>query len=537
MLELTEYAPDQITVRDDFNPRSSVDEDRQAELVASIRTMGILQPLVCEVTNGDGPVLVDGHRRLAAAAELRLATVPVLIRSGDVDELAEAIVLNLRRENLNPVDEATGYQRLIDAGRSIPQVADLVGASDQVVRSRLRLLGLSPTIQGRIASGDLPLRAVRRLEDIAEVRPELAEWVAVVVTDPSNKTRPSDLDDHSGFDDVLRYAQDLADENDQPLALVAVPLRAVAGELEEDFPPEAYPDLAAAIATLKSLDSWARVELTEQDVDAARAYGCLLEAPASEHSWGTQAWICDPAFAADRLLLAVQKAASDAEKRRRRDATGSSSTVGADGAPVDAKAARKAKRDEDDKARVSARRENLTVGASLFEHLHGGGPDDLHLDLTRVVCLLLLRDRSTEIRQGPRLVEHTLQDEKTLKNGKAKVTYQPSSSSTAFALHHVTRSATPAEMISRTVQYLLAGWAADQNALTQSEQSWDLRIPAHGMSAAWLRALDAVATAALPDGAARKRVLKELARSMPEDETPTDAPEPDPDDDAGDPED
>ena len=123
-------------------PRRHFDEDALAELADSIRATGILQPLL--VTEAQGRYeLIAGERRLRAAARAGLATVPVIVkRDVDTDALLEmALVENVQREDLTPIEQARGYQRLIDEhGYTQERLAQRVGKSRAAVTNALRLL-------------------------------------------------------------------------------------------------------------------------------------------------------------------------------------------------------------------------------------------------------------------------------------------------------------------------------------------------------------------------------------------------------------
>jgi len=142
-----------------FQPRQPAAGEHLEELVASIRLHGIIQPLVVRPREG-GYQLVAGQRRLAAARKAGLASVPVVIRHCSDRELLElALVENLQREDLNPMDAAAAYQRLVaEFGLSQEEVADRVGKSRPTVANTIRLLQLPGPVQqslrqGRISEG------------------------------------------------------------------------------------------------------------------------------------------------------------------------------------------------------------------------------------------------------------------------------------------------------------------------------------------------------------------------------------------------
>lgn len=159
-------------------PRSVFDEDDMAELVHSIREIGVLQPIVVRPSPEDDPEhpyeLVMGERRWRASREAGLDAVPAIIRSTqDVDLLRDALLENLHRSELNPLEEAAAYQQLLDDfGCSHEELADRIGRSRPQVTNTLRLMKLPPLVQRRLAAGILSAghsRALLGLADAAEM--------------------------------------------------------------------------------------------------------------------------------------------------------------------------------------------------------------------------------------------------------------------------------------------------------------------------------------------------------------------------------
>ena len=139
-----------------FQPRRDFDEASLKELASSIKSQGIVQPLVVR-TSAEGYELIAGERRWRAAQIAALTEVPVVIREADDREVIElALVENLQRENLNPIEEANGYQQLIDQfNLRQDEAAQKVGKSRTAVANALRLLKLPPAIQTLLKEGQL----------------------------------------------------------------------------------------------------------------------------------------------------------------------------------------------------------------------------------------------------------------------------------------------------------------------------------------------------------------------------------------------
>jgi len=139
-----------------WQPRRAFEEAALADLAASIREHGVLQPLLVRPV-GDGYELIAGERRLRAAVEAGLREVPVIVmEAADLDALQLALVENLQREDLNVLEEAHGYQTLADRfNMTQEQIAARVGKARASVANAIRLLNLPVTVQGLIADGTL----------------------------------------------------------------------------------------------------------------------------------------------------------------------------------------------------------------------------------------------------------------------------------------------------------------------------------------------------------------------------------------------
>lgn len=148
-----------------LNPRGPVDPASVEELAASMRSQGILQPLLITPAG----VIVAGHRRHAAATIAGLAEAPVVIRElTETEQLELMLVENLQRADLTAVQEARAYQQLLDKGLSQGDVVRQVGVSIGRVRSRLALLRLEPAVQDMFDRGELPLQAAPVLARVIE---------------------------------------------------------------------------------------------------------------------------------------------------------------------------------------------------------------------------------------------------------------------------------------------------------------------------------------------------------------------------------
>lgn len=159
LLRLDELEPNRAQPRRDF------DEQSLAELAESIRRHGVLQPLLVRPIFGGGYQIVAGERRWRAARIAGVQEVPAVVREMDDREVMQlALIENLQREDLNPLEEAQGFQSLIATyGMTQEEAAKTVGKSRPAVANALRLLNLPPEIRKMVASGTLSAGQARTL--------------------------------------------------------------------------------------------------------------------------------------------------------------------------------------------------------------------------------------------------------------------------------------------------------------------------------------------------------------------------------------
>jgi ParB family chromosome partitioning protein len=146
-------------------PRTHFDEETLTSLTASIRELGVLQPVLVRAIGEEQFELIAGERRWRAARRAGLPTIPALVRTAtDVTAVEQALVENLHREDLNPLEEAGAYQQLIeDFGLTHEQLAIRVGKSRAAISNTLRLFQLPPAIQRLVVDGQLSAGHARAL--------------------------------------------------------------------------------------------------------------------------------------------------------------------------------------------------------------------------------------------------------------------------------------------------------------------------------------------------------------------------------------
>jgi len=164
-----------------FQPRRNMSADAMAELVDSIKAQGILQPLLARRHPGQPGryQIIAGERRWRAAQQAGLHEVPVLVRDlEDREAMAASLVENLQRQDLNPIEEAEGYKRLMEEfGLTQEQLGAAVGKSRSHVANIIRLLQLPPSVRAEVQAGKLSAGHARAL--LAHANPEEAARLVI----------------------------------------------------------------------------------------------------------------------------------------------------------------------------------------------------------------------------------------------------------------------------------------------------------------------------------------------------------------------
>jgi ParB family transcriptional regulator, chromosome partitioning protein len=260
-------------------PRDAFDEDALAELVASVREVGVLQPVVVRELAPGRYQLVMGERRLRACRQAGLVTIPAIIReTADDALLRDALLENLHRQDLNPLEEAAAYQQLLEEfGATHDELADRIGRSRSHVTNTIRLLGLPPTVQRRVGAGVLSAGHARAILGLADAQSQ-ERLAARIVTEGLS----------------VRATEELVATSEHP---AKARTRAKRG-------PQA-PALARLEATLSDLLE------TKVTVELGRRHGKLTVAFASLDDLQRVLGVLAPQVLADHSLVAAQTDSAD----------------------------------------------------------------------------------------------------------------------------------------------------------------------------------------------------------------------------------
>ena len=202
--------------RNPYQPRTVFDDEKLVELTSSIKEVGVLQPVLVR-EKSTGYELIAGERRWLAARRAGLSSVPALVRKiEDLESFEQAIIENLHREDLNSIDEAVAFHRLMDEfGMTQQQVAERVGRSRPVVANTLRLLQLSSGVQRMIMDGDLKAGHARCLAGLTDRK--IQEKLASRVVSEALSVRQlefivSELQDESKHNNVEKIILNQSDK-------------------------------------------------------------------------------------------------------------------------------------------------------------------------------------------------------------------------------------------------------------------------------------------------------------------------------------
>jgi ParB family chromosome partitioning protein len=192
-----------------FQPRTQMDDDRIEDLARSIRANGIIQPIVVRQVD-KGYEIIAGERRWRAAQRAGLLKVPVVVREIPEDRLlAVALIENIQRENLNPIEEAVAYRRLSDEFHlTQEQIADAVGKDRSSIANTVRLLRLPQEVRASVASGTLSMGHARALLGVNDEQTQLTLARAIIARSLSVRETEA----------LIRKAQVPAPEPEPPAA-------------------------------------------------------------------------------------------------------------------------------------------------------------------------------------------------------------------------------------------------------------------------------------------------------------------------------
>jgi ParB/RepB/Spo0J family partition protein len=463
-----------IVVRDGFNPRGEIVEDRELEQLAeSMRRHGCLQPVRVRPTETGDYLLIAGARRYRAAVKAALMEIPAIVRPAGVggheeqaDLLVEAVIENDLRVDLDPLARARGYRRLLDSGLTIKGVAERLATTQARVREHLRILKLPEDAQAKLAAGEVPLRAVKALEGLAVIHPGLAAAAITQVLKPTAEYEPytwGDLEQQP-----LEVATLAGDELPDGV------YRAYASYPVDRFTltEKAKKDLTAIEELIGG--SLREVRFSHEEVEQARQLGA---AHGEHHRVLIVGEDVASQLAGDYIArcLKVQRA----NDRRQRQARGQQPAADGEarGAEADAQAereaqeARRAEREAEREARERATVFNGDLGRAVYSSLSRVKVDERTLKI--LASVNVTGELGDLAMRGARYCLPGWVQETTQRNGKKKHVYiEQRAEAERKASEYLAGATKAGEIAGRQIALIAMAVYADQQAVAMSNRSW-----------------------------------------------------------------
>lgn len=466
-ITIPEVDIDKIDVDPEFNSREHFDQAELEALAETIKLVGVVQPLVLRPT-GDGRFqLVAGERRLRASKLAGLKKVPYGVSDGNAR--SEAFFENHSRVDLNPIETALDIKAFAEEHHltSNAKIAAKLNPAKpaekkQWVGDHLRLLKLPEEVQRHIAAGDVPVAAEPKLRKIAAVSPGVAAWICEVAKE--NGISGGAFVDRFG---ELVEAAGASEAQEAPTMLRARGFRLSEAITDKDGRKALVERINATLPEWRR-DEDPTVQLGDDEVDAARAAGCLVEYQSDRRNYSTTcAYVTDAEFASDLVerfvdrrekeiaAAAVAEAEEKAKKKDRQKQQREEREAAGEKTP-------QAKAKE---CRGIARRFNESLKLTLLKKRTAARRKKYALSRARAVAVQFISDNPELAGRGLRLVSDQLQDLEVtpLKSGgsREKVLYADKGQSTVELLRRALGAKDPLEVIEVLSEALLAGIVAD----------------------------------------------------------------------------
>ena len=424
------------------NPRSDQDAGALAELVASIKEHGVLQPVLVRPVD-EGHELVAGRRRLTAAKKAGLKEIPVHVKDLSGGQLAAALVENVIREDLTPVEEGEALAKLQKQEKlSLRDLGKRVGKSKDWCSARLKIVELPEKVQACVGT-TVGLHEVPVLLKIAKQAPAAAEYLAPIGIDLENE---------------WHLTQRLYNYQEQGDTGVWAPQHVRVATLPVDDAAELEKRVKKASAGVEWGYERDYVTLENKDINAARAYGCLLE-------FSQREFITDGVWLAEQVRPIIEKLEREAARWAKKQGKAAPAAAGGKDAEAKAKEARRKEREKEERARIAARGHNLELGVKTAKAF---AKPKLTLDVVKLLALLAIGDEPDRLAmRGLGYVDEQHQVVET-KNGKQKITYRPIGRD--HLVKQIDKAKTPEEAAGVVIRALVCAEYASQDAVTQSSR-------------------------------------------------------------------
>jgi ParB family transcriptional regulator, chromosome partitioning protein len=522
-----------LVVDEEQNPRGPVSAADVAELAKSVKQHGVLQPVLVEETD-EGLALVAGYRRVKAAREAGLTEIPVHVREAGESRLTFALSENLPglRKDMDPVAEAKAIAAISNGGKvNRRALAKRLGKSEEFVRGRLELLALPERAQELVAAGKVPVGASAILADVAKSAPEFAAQAAELVAKDERLARELTSDPASVFSATVEESYAKLEAAPKPGEVVAVDVSYTV-DVGEELPvdPEQREGMIERLAEIRGDHGWNRssVSFSDEDYDALRALGVLVEFEPS-HEWGSQQRFCvDDEALADQVAQAIEREAAEAAERLEAEAAEREQAraelakrEGKEPSEVDPeeieRQRRRDEREERERRKEEARTANLELGHRLLKRRGRKVSQKRQLARAKAIAHLAISSSENLVGAGLRLTREAWQEVEvqTFKNGRTRerATHLEPWEARDRLLEEIDRASSVETVMELVTEALVAATYASEDELAQSA-----RCHGHVRGDAVVdETIDAEAKGVLPDSlkavAKRRAELRKVSVS------------------------
>lgn len=523
-----------INVVDDFNPRKEFDEDALDGLATQIKTFGVIQPILVTPAETPGEYdLVAGERRVRASKLAGKTEIPALIRPADSEAATLALMENVSRVNLNPIEEAAGFQGVLDALKcSRKELAAKLGKAPSSITESLALLDLPVNCQKLLADRKLPPASARFLRKINKQSADFTAHIGDLLADPK-----LELDTTNPEHQAHRLMQLVADRVGEKVAdlpiltcCVSEGYELVRGEAPIVW-PEGGDELLARVDEIRRTE-YSSVHFDSSVWEAAEAFGCVLEVDG-------RTYLTDAGFAMTQLEEWAKRKEQSRRDRLAVDAKAAGVSPSGDAddeaSPEErAKAVRRAERAAKEQKRSSAIDFNTQLGVNMVKKL---GAVKVTTDTIKLLAFLILADNDDLPGAGLALCDPTMRTVENIerKNGNTttKIEYASSGDALEAVRTRIGAAKSSEEVLAHLFSALVSGEYADTAALLSSDyRSWSHRT-LRGFDSPYSKpspadyALAKVAVTVLPPAEAkalREKIAKAKAKDAPKKPTPRKTP-------------
>lgn len=459
---------DKIDIEEGFNARTHIDPEALERLTSTVSEAGVVQAILVRPKEDGRFSLVAGERRLRAALNGGVETIPGVIREMTrAEAILHQLLENLQREELNDVDQAHGIEVLAEESglRTNQEIAEKLGLGVDRVGLLRRVAKLPVGVQKYIADGVVPTRAEKQLREVAKVSPRVAECVCEFAA----RKKIDHVDFVRDFGDILLATAE-ACFTDAPTMIRAnhVELKRVVADKDRR---RALIDRFNASVPWEHLASEDPViGFKDAEVDAARAAGCLVEY-ADDHGQfvTTVRLVTDAELAVDLVERRIESMQAEAAKREEARSD--------DKKDPEAKAAlseqRKAEHKEREKDKITAERFNEELLAGLTNR-NAAARRKHGLARKKAIAKILIANNPDLAGAGLRFVRPALKDieVKTLKSGepRKKVSYASPAQATAWLTGRIDDARSEGEVDDLLTEAIISALLADRRAVARTNR-------------------------------------------------------------------